>query len=192
VLQPLQVKAYARLHLRRAKNDRLDAMLIACCAALDEPPREPDPRLPPLVDALTLVEQIEEDIARWKTRLEHIDQSRLRRLVLADLTRMQARRTAELKRIAQAVRRQDDLARRLDLVLSVPGIGQRTALASSCACPNSVTSPESRPPHWPDWHPSTTTPDSIRANGTSPAGAAGRDARCSPRPSPPHSAGTPP
>src|SRR5712691_3410144 len=25
VLQPLQVKAYARLHLRRAKNDRLDA-----------------------------------------------------------------------------------------------------------------------------------------------------------------------
>src|ERR1700732_32216 len=99
MLQPLQVKAYARLHLRRAKNDRLDAMLIACCAALDEPPREPDPRLPPLVDALTLVEQIEEDIARWKTRLEHIDQSRLRRLVLADLTRMQARRTAELKRI---------------------------------------------------------------------------------------------
>jgi len=29
VFQPLQVKAYARLHLRRAKNDRLDAMLAA-------------------------------------------------------------------------------------------------------------------------------------------------------------------
>jgi len=33
VLQPIQVKAYARLHLRRAKNDKLDAVLIAACAA---------------------------------------------------------------------------------------------------------------------------------------------------------------
>jgi transposase len=29
VLQPIQVKAYARVHLRRAKNDKLDAVLIA-------------------------------------------------------------------------------------------------------------------------------------------------------------------
>ncbi len=129
VLQPLQVKAYARLHLRRAKNDRLDAVLIAACAAaLEAPPIAPDPRLPPLSDALTFIEQIEEDIARGKTRLEHIGQSRLRRLVLADITRLEARRAAELKRLAQAVRRHDDLARRLDLVQSVAGIGERTAL----------------------------------------------------------------
>ena len=45
VLQPLQVKAYARLHLKRAKNDRLDAVLIAACAAaLDPPPVPSDPR----------------------------------------------------------------------------------------------------------------------------------------------------
>ena len=29
VLQPVQVKAYAHLHLRRAKNDAIDAALIA-------------------------------------------------------------------------------------------------------------------------------------------------------------------
>jgi transposase len=98
VLQPLQVKAYARLHLRRAKNDRLDAVLIAACAAvLDAPPSVPDRRLPPLAEALTFVEQIEEDIARCKTRLEHITQPRLRRLALADIKRLQARRAAELK-----------------------------------------------------------------------------------------------
>jgi transposase len=130
VLQPLQVKAYARLHLRRAKNDRLDAILIAACtAALDEPRIAPDPRLPPLADALTFIEQAEEDIARCKTRLEHIGQPRLRRLALADIKRLQTRRAAELKRLAQALRRHDDLARRLDLVQSVPGIGERTALA---------------------------------------------------------------
>ena len=39
VLQPIQVKAYARVHLRRAKNDALDADLIAACAATIEQPR---------------------------------------------------------------------------------------------------------------------------------------------------------
>jgi len=33
VLQPIQVKAFGRVHLRRAKNDVLDAVLIAACAA---------------------------------------------------------------------------------------------------------------------------------------------------------------
>jgi hypothetical protein len=54
VLQPLQVKAYARLHLRRAKNDQLDVVLIAACAAvLEAAPIAPDPRLSGLRDALS-------------------------------------------------------------------------------------------------------------------------------------------
>ena len=74
MLQPLQVKAYVRLHLRRAKNDALDAALIAApAAAISTEPSPPDPRLAPLVDLLTFVEQIEDDLARLQTRLEHID-----------------------------------------------------------------------------------------------------------------------
>jgi transposase len=130
VLQPIQVRAFARVHLRRAKNDALDAMLIAACAAAVEPPKiEPDARLAELAGHLTFVEQIEEDIARLKTRLEHVEVARLRRLVLADIAQLKLRRAAELMRIAQALRAYDDLARRLDLVCSVPGIGERTALA---------------------------------------------------------------
>ena len=46
VLQPVQVRAYARVRLRRAKNDALDAALIAACAAtLDPPEIAADPRL---------------------------------------------------------------------------------------------------------------------------------------------------
>jgi transposase len=130
VLQPIQVRAFARVHLRRAKNDALDAVLIAACtAAIDDPRIEPDARLAELADQLTFVEQIEEDIARLKTRLEHIDDRRLRRLVMTDIARLKARRTAELFRIGKQLRAHDDLARRLDLVLSIPGIGERTALA---------------------------------------------------------------
>jgi transposase len=130
VLQPIQVKAYARLHLRRAKNDKLDAVLIAACAAMiDRPSIAPDERLAKLASHLTFVEQIEEDIARFKVRIEHISEPRLRRIVVADITRLKARRSAELQRIVTALRAHDDLARRLDLVLSVPGLGERTALA---------------------------------------------------------------
>jgi transposase len=130
VLQPIQVRAYARLHLRRAKNDALDAVLIAACTAAIEGPRiAPDARLAELADHLTFVEQIEEDIARLKTRLEHIHDQRIRKVVLADIARLKARRLAELLRIVTRLRDHDDLARRLDLVLSVPGIGERTAIA---------------------------------------------------------------
>jgi len=130
VLQPIQVKAYARVHLRRAKNDKLDAVLIAACAATIEQPRiEPDERLAKLAQHLTFVEQIEEDIARLKVRLEHVGDPRLRRMVVTDIARLKARRSAELLRIVEGLRVHNDLARRLDLVLSVPGIGERTALS---------------------------------------------------------------
>jgi transposase len=130
VLQPSQVKAFGRMRLRRAKNDALDAELIAACtAALDQPKIRPDPRLTELAGYLTFIEQTEEDIARLKTRLEHIDEPELRRIANSDITRLKARRTAQIRNIAKRLRAHGDLARRFDLVLSIPGIGERTALA---------------------------------------------------------------
>jgi transposase len=130
VLQPRQVRAFAQVHLRRAKNDVLDAALIAACAAVMEKPRiEPDQRLASLADHLTFLEQIEEDIARFKVRLEHINEPGLRRTVLGDVARLKARRLTQIRFIARQLRAHRDLAARLDLVLSVPGIGERTALA---------------------------------------------------------------
>ena len=130
VLQPVQVKAFGKVHLRRAKNDVLDAVMIAACAAaLDQDRIAPDARLAELARHLTFLEQIEEDIRRFKTRLEHIDEPRLRRLVLGDAARLKARRLAQIRYIARQLRSHPDLATRLDLVLSIPGIGERTALA---------------------------------------------------------------
>ena len=48
VLQPLQVRAFAKLHLRRAKSDRIDAVLIAACTTVLDPhpcPSSFDPAL---------------------------------------------------------------------------------------------------------------------------------------------------
>ena len=130
VLQPVQVKAFGRVHLRRAKNDVLDAVMIAACTAtLDQVRDAPDPRLAGLAEQLTFLEQIEEDIKRHKTRLEHTGEPRLRRLMLAEIKRLAARRLAQIRFIARQLRAHHDLAVRLDLVLSIPGIGERTALA---------------------------------------------------------------
>jgi transposase len=130
LLQPVQVKAFGRAHLRRAKNDRLDAVLIAAfTASLDQVRAAPDPRLAQLAEHLTFLEQTEEDIKRCKTRLEHIDEPSLRRLVLRDIARLKARRLAQIRHLAKQIRSHRDLAVRFDLVLSIPGIGERTALA---------------------------------------------------------------
>jgi transposase len=130
LLQPLQTKAFARLRLKRAKNDTIDAALIAACTAvLDAPAIASDPRLEPCADLLTFIEQIEEDIARGHARLEHIAAPRLRRLIEADIARLKARRSTELHRLAAALRQFDDLCSRFGLVLSIPGIGERTAIA---------------------------------------------------------------
>lgn len=130
VLQPVQVKAFGRVHLRRAKNDALDAQLIAACtAAIDDSRIAPDPRLAEMAQNLTFLEQLEEDIARFKTRLEHIEEPSLRRLVNSDIVRLKARKTAQMRSLAKRLRAHSDLARRFDLVLSIPGIGERTALA---------------------------------------------------------------
>jgi len=128
--QPLQVRAYADFRLQRAKNDKIDAVLIAACAAEATAIREaPDPRLEPLAEHLTLVEQIDEDIARFKTRLEAVRDARLRQRLEEEIGRLKAWRSLELKQILAKLRQHADLARRLVLAASVQGVGERTALA---------------------------------------------------------------
>jgi transposase len=129
VLQPMQVRAVAQLRLRRAKNDAIDATLIAACATMMEPHElEPDARLAELSDRLTYVEQLEEDIARWKTRHEHTPGS-LRADVEARLKALKKAASEQLKLIMSALRNHADLRLRFDLVHSVRGIGERTAVA---------------------------------------------------------------
>jgi transposase len=130
LLQPFRVRAYAHLQLRRAKNDAIDAVLIAACTTLiDEPEIEPDERLADLAGRLTYIDQLDSDIVRWKTRLEHTQDGHVRRAIERDIKQLEKRREAELRRLVKALRQHPDLAHRFDLVQSVPGIGERTAVA---------------------------------------------------------------
>jgi transposase len=130
LFQPRQVRAFATFRLKLAKNDRLDAALIARCAAeVDQVRAAPDPRLEPLAEHLRFIEQLESDLARAKTRAEAYRAGRLKNALAREAGRLERRVKAELLLLAKAVTAHEDLAQRLALIESVPGIGRRTALS---------------------------------------------------------------
>lgn len=129
VFQPNQIRCFAGFKLQRAKNDRIDAALIARCAAFCEEIREaPDPRLQDLAEPLTLIDQLSEDIARWKTRLEHVQQAEQRGWIKNEIMRLTQIITTKRACLLRAVKSHKDLARRYSLIESVQGIGLPTAL----------------------------------------------------------------
>src|SRR3954464_4412099 len=136
VFQPAQVRAYAKFRLQRAKNDKIDAALIAACtAAVKTIHAPPDPRLAPFAEQLTMIDQIGEDIARLKNRLETCRDPRIRQTWSEEITRLTKCRNSELKALVAAIRQHRDLAERLALIESVDGIGLPTAVATVVRLP---------------------------------------------------------
>lgn len=129
VFQPAQVRAYAKFHLQRAKNDKIDAALIAACtAAVKQIYPAPDPRLSPFAEQLTMIDQIGEDIMKLKNRIETCRNERIRAVWKEDIARLAKRERAELKALVAAIRQYPDLAERLELIHSVGGAGLPTAV----------------------------------------------------------------
>lgn len=130
VFQPAQVRAYAKFHLQRAKNDKIDAALLASCtAAVKQIYPAPDPRLSPFAEQLTMIDQIGEDIMKLKNRIETCRNERIRAIWKEDIARLAKRQRTELKALVAALRQYPDLAERLDLIHSVGGAGLPTAVA---------------------------------------------------------------
>jgi transposase len=128
-LQPAQLRFFAKSRLKRAKNDRLDAALIALfTASLEQLPALPDARFDKLAAELTYLEQIEQQIALVKTFAETALSEAIKRRHLREVARLETCRKAHLLRLEKTVRDDCDLAQRLDLLISIKGIGLRSAL----------------------------------------------------------------
>jgi transposase len=130
VFQPGQVRAYAGFLLQRAKNDKIDAALIAACtAAIKKIHAPPDPRLAPFAAQMTLIEQLTDQAAGCKNYREGSRDARLREFWRAEITRLNKLLRAELKQLVVVIREHRDLAERLELIQSVDGVGLKTAVA---------------------------------------------------------------
>ena len=124
VHQPIEVRLFAKLKRRRAKNDRLDAHLIAAATAQVEAVRAArDPRLTDLAERLTAYELVTDKAADLKTFLESVtlkDLAAAIRVQIRSLERLKAKLLAE---IVGAIKACPDLLERFRLLLSLPGIG---------------------------------------------------------------------
>jgi transposase len=124
VHQPLEVRRFAQLKRWRAKNDRLDARLIAAATAQVEAVRAAqDPRLVELAERMTVYEQITDLAATLKTFLESVtlkDAAALLRAQIRSLERTKAKLAVDLLRRIKA---EADLLARFRLLISLPGVG---------------------------------------------------------------------
>jgi transposase len=135
-LQPAQVRHFAKSRLRHAKNDRLDAARIAAfTASLDELPPLPEARFDVLNAELTYLEQLDDQIMALRTMAETTRLARLKHLHEQDIARLERRRTARMALMARTLQQDEALARRLCLLVSIKGVGLRTALALTIRLP---------------------------------------------------------
>jgi transposase len=130
VFQPGQVRAYARFHLQRAKNDKIDAALIAACTReAKKIHAAPDPRVASLAAQQTLIDQITDQIGRCKNYRETCHNAPSRQFWDEEIKRLRGLFRRELQQLVAAIGRHPDLAKRLELIASIDGIALRTATA---------------------------------------------------------------
>jgi transposase len=129
IVNPRRIKAFRDAEGGRAKTDRLDARLIARFAlAMSDAVRPLPTAEQSALKALSLRRrQLTEMIAMEKNRLKQALEPILidsHRAAIADLCAECARIEAEL---ARRIAHDPDLARILDILRSIPGIGERVA-----------------------------------------------------------------
>ncbi len=128
--QPLEVRLFARMKRLKAKNDRIDARLIAMATAQVEAVKAAqDPRLRDLAERLTAYEQVTDQAAELKTFLEHVTLKDVARAIKTQIGSLERLKQKLMGDILKRIRTQPDLARRLDLLGSLPGVGPVVAAA---------------------------------------------------------------
>jgi transposase len=124
VHQPLEVRLFARLKRLKAKNDRLDAALIAAVTAqVDAVKAAGDPRLADLAERLTAYEQAADLAATMKTFLEHASLKDVVKDFTTQIRSMERLKAKLAKAVLDGIKAHADLAERLKLLLSLPGVG---------------------------------------------------------------------
>ncbi len=124
VHQPIEVRRFAQLKRRRAKNDRLDARLIAWATAQVEAVKAAqDPRLAELAERLTAYERITDQAAELKTFLESVRLKDIAAQVRAQIHSLERLKVKLCADILARIKAEPDLLDRFRLLLSLPGIG---------------------------------------------------------------------
>jgi transposase len=124
VHQPLEVRRFAQLKRRRAKNDRLDAQLIAAATAqVDTVRAAQDRRLVELAERLTAYERLTDQAAQLKTFLESVTLKDVVAIVRGQIRGLERTKAKLAADILARIKAAPDLLARFRLLTSLPGVG---------------------------------------------------------------------
>lgn len=127
---PAAVRQFARFKRLKAKNDKIDARLIALATTQAETVKAAsDPRLIDLAQRMTAYEQAADHLARMKTEAEHIRLPDLRKLFAATMRTLLALKKKLANDLIARIRAWPELAARYQLLQSLPGFGRLVAAA---------------------------------------------------------------
>ena len=123
-VNPYRLRQYAKALGVLAKNDRIDARLIAQFTA-ELPTREPrhDPLTEQMAELVVARRQLSDDKVRLSNQLEHVHDPALRRMTTQRLRRIAADIVLLDKRLSQIVASNTELRSRDRLIQSICGAG---------------------------------------------------------------------
>jgi len=128
VHQPAEVRAFARFKRIKAKNDRIDAAVIAAATAqVDTVRAANDPELLDLCERLTAYEQAAEVAVQFKTFLEHVTLADLKLQYREHLRSQQAWKKSLAQDLVRRIRASPSLCPRFELLTSLDGVGDIVA-----------------------------------------------------------------
>ncbi len=128
IANPKQVKAFANSLLVRTKNDRVDAYIIAQFCA-ERRPRAwtpPPPEVEELQALARRLDALEKMLSAEKNRLETAP-SEVVEDIKAHIAFLRQQQESVMEKIRQHIEKHEHLRRQRDLILSIPGIGEKTA-----------------------------------------------------------------
>ena len=127
-INPNKLRQFARARGVLAKNDRLDAQLIAEYVAI-MPTRQvqSDPTAERLAEIVTMRRQLCDEHVAAENQASHLEDAMLRRIAKRRLARIEADIRLLEKRLAELVAAEPGLARRFRLLCSMPGVGATLA-----------------------------------------------------------------
>jgi len=146
-INPNKLRQFARARGVLAKNDRLDARLIAEYVAI-MPTRamQRDPAAERLAELVTMRRQLRDEHVTVSNQAGHLEDAMLRRMAKRRLTRLEADIALLDKRLAQMVAGDAELSRRYRRLVTMPGVGPTLAYTLLALLPDWAPLAASRSP----------------------------------------------
>ena len=131
IVNPTQIKYYGRSLLRRTKTDKIDSQLIAEFAQRHELAQwQPlSLNLQSLKDQVRCLEAFKRDATQTSNRLQHAKDGMVIKMLEDRLAHIQSQIDELVLEIRKLSDRDRTIANKIGLLISIPGIGETTALA---------------------------------------------------------------